>query len=298
MFRILGAGLLALALSGCATPGDRAWWRSFAGLQAEPAQFHFDWQISGDPSLAPLQAFDDGESVWLQYPAGQAVPALFEQVAAGERLLHPVREGDYLIVRRVPPRILLRGGHLQAVVRRSSSAVDDATAGSVGAASPAAAAARPAAIAAPLPPVAVPVAPPLIAAPAVEPPAVRPKPRQPVVRATPAPAAAIPAPAAFRFDVTPADENLRRALGRWARHAGWTFEAEHWSVDVDIPLAGSAAFGTTFVPAVRELLAATELGERPLQPCFYANQVLRVVPLAQRCDRTRASADAPTEAAR
>jgi hypothetical protein len=41
--------------------------------------------------------------------------------------------------------------------------------------------------------------------------------------------------------------------------------------------------------AVRHLLAATELSERPLQPCFYSNQVLRVVPYAQACDRTAGS---------
>jgi hypothetical protein len=36
------------------------------------------------------------------------------------------------------------------------------------------------------------------------------------------------------------------------------------------------------------LIEATELSDRPLQPCFYANQVLRVVPLAEACDRTLA----------
>lgn len=101
----------------------------------------------------------------------------------------------------------------------------------------------------------------------------------------PAPAV-LPPPVSVVFQVSPADENIRKALGRWARDAGWVFKAEHWAVDVDIPLAGSAVLGDEFRPAVRALLAATELGERPLQPCFYANRVLRVIPLAQRCDRT------------
>ncbi|WP_232462625.1 toxin co-regulated pilus biosynthesis Q family protein [Bordetella genomosp. 9] len=85
---------------------------------------------------------------------------------------------------------------------------------------------------------------------------------------------------------------MRRALSRWAGLAGWTFEPEHWAVDVDIPLSGSAAFSDDFKHSVRELLAATELGERPLQPCFYANQVLRVVPLSEACDRTALRAGA------
>src|SRR5690606_11130746 len=37
------------------------------------------------------------------------------------------------------------------------------------------------------------------------------------------------------FQVSPADGNVRRALGRWAHAAGWTFEADHWDVDAAIP---------------------------------------------------------------
>jgi hypothetical protein len=86
---------------------------------------------------------------------------------------------------------------------------------------------------------------------------------------------------------------LRLALSRWARNAGWTFEPEHWAVDADIPLAGSASFDLDFTAAVQDLVAATELADRPLQPCFYSNRVLRIVPYAQSCDRTAALRGAP-----
>jgi len=78
------------------------------------------------------------------------------------------------------------------------------------------------------------------------------------------------------------------ALSRWARTAGWTFEADHWAVDADIPIVGSATFHSGFELAVQDLVASTELADRPLQPCFYANRVLRIVPYAQSCDRTAA----------
>ncbi|RXN93491.1 hypothetical protein C7R54_04440 [Achromobacter aloeverae] len=94
----------------------------------------------------------------------------------------------------------------------------------------------------------------------------------------------------FRAEL--ADGNLRGVLARWASLAGWTFGPEHWDVDVDIPLVGAAGFGDDFKHAVRGLVGATEMAERPLQPCFYVNRVLRVVPLAQACDRS-----APREAA-
>lgn len=94
--------------------------------------------------------------------------------------------------------------------------------------------------------------------------------------------------AALEFDAALSDRNMRRVLERWARQVGWTFQPEHWTVDVDIPLVGAASFGADFRNAVRGLLAATELGERPLQPCFYSNRVLRVIAFSQACDRTAA----------
>ncbi|HEU0230569.1 MAG TPA: toxin co-regulated pilus biosynthesis Q family protein [Burkholderiaceae bacterium] len=89
------------------------------------------------------------------------------------------------------------------------------------------------------------------------------------------------------FEVGPADGNIRQTLNRWAQVAGWTFNVEHWAVNVDVPIVGSATFDSGFKPAVRALLASTELGDRPLRPCFYSNKVVRVVPYAQVCDRTR-----------
>src|SRR3546814_5795344 len=77
------------------------------------------------------------------------------------------------------------------------------------------------------------------------------------------------------YDVSPLDQNIRRALMRWADTAGWTFGAAHWTVDIDIPIVGSARFESGFKQAVQALLASTELGGSPLQACFYSNKVLR-----------------------
>jgi hypothetical protein len=88
------------------------------------------------------------------------------------------------------------------------------------------------------------------------------------------------------FSVSHTDLHLRQALTRWAGLSGWRFEPEHWAVDIDIPLSASAKFSEDFVSSVQALLASTELSDRPLQPCFYSNQVLRIVPVAEPCDRT------------
>jgi hypothetical protein len=88
------------------------------------------------------------------------------------------------------------------------------------------------------------------------------------------------------YAISSTDKNLRQALMRWSGLSGWTFQSDHWAVDVDIPLTATASFTDDFVGSVRALVEATELSERPLQPCFYANQVLRIVPITEVCDRT------------
>jgi len=40
---------------------------------------------------------------------------------------------------------------------------------------------------------------------------------------------------------------------------------------------------------VRGLLSSTDLTDFPVQPCFYSNNVLRVVTRAEVCDRMTAS---------
>lgn len=274
MFRILGVVTLAGVLGGCAQMPQWSWSKGFANLDFAPSAqtFNFDWQLSGDPQIAPLQVFDDGRRTWLQFTADQSPPALFRRTGGGDVLLKASRDGAYLVLDDVWPHVLVRGGHLVAHVRRVPRATQ-----------------------------ALPL---VLSVPQIEPesvyesrlespsePAVHPELEPEPYPLTP-PAMPTSAPQLVKgtheFSVSPDDGNLRLALVRWAGMAGWTFGPQHWAVDVDIPLAGAAQFGSAFKPAVRHLLAATELGDRPLQPCFYANQVLRIVPFAQRCDRSLA----------
>lgn len=235
-----------------------------SGRQARNAQFSFDWQLAGDPEIMPLQVFDDGVETWLQFAPEGAWPAVFQVSAHGWQPLSYRREPPYMVLDGVYEHLELRGGHLQGSVRRER-AVGQApaeavtvldTVGAVEAVVPAQAPERVAQPAEPplqlLAPEAVPGVGPLLMS---------------------------------HYAVSPADLTIRQALERWARTSGWMFSAEHWAVDVDIPLVGEASFDTDFKSAVRELLAATEMGDRPLQPCFYSNRVLRVVPHAQACDR-------------
>ncbi|SAI72116.1 lipoprotein [Bordetella ansorpii] len=299
MVRWMGLALL-LAAGGCAALADD-------GLNGPgPAgPYDFDWQLSGDAAVAPLQVFATPAQVWLQFGAGQEVPAIFAGTGQGDRLVAWRRQGPYVVIDGAWRALTMRGGRYVARAAR---------AGAMGAAgqggTPWAAAGAlpmesgPSAVAPALPAGAglpggiAGSAHPLAPAPLPDTPA-RAAMASPPGAAPPAsgqglPAAASRATSAAAFHAGPPDATLRSVLSKWAGSAGWTFQSQHWAVSVDIPLAGSAEFGTDFKQAVRALLGATELTDRPVQPCFYTNRVLRVVPYTQACDPSAASMGVPS----
>ncbi|HLU78196.1 MAG TPA: TcpQ domain-containing protein [Burkholderiaceae bacterium] len=287
-----------MLLSGCTGPhadlSFNAWqWPFAAGAQHSEGSdahggssgyraFSFEWALSGDPQIMPVQVFDDGERMWLQFGPEGAWPAVFD--ADGERLrpLSYRREPPYMVLDGVYTSLELRGGHLRGRVQSSRNAVhgeDEALLTDSGVPDGAGVAEAVA-----VPTVAQVAAVQIVAeASAMAVPALR-VPGTGPAPVTAAPASYLGAPL-YRYSVSPADQTIRQALERWAGVAGWSFSAEHWAVDVDIPLVGQASFDADFQASVRALLEATELGDRPLQPCFYSNRVLRVVPYAQPCDR-------------
>ncbi|WP_420226522.1 TrbG/VirB9 family P-type conjugative transfer protein [Pigmentiphaga litoralis] len=275
-----------------------------------PGLYDFAYRVSGDRRVAPVQVFDDGQSTFVQFKAGQTVPAIFRVGDDGEQLVPSTLRGGYVVLAGTAHEWIMRIGSVVSaaqyegdardgrgttVARGNALVVADDTAWSSSSAdSPGG---SPGLIsqgrgAAPLPAgtgpggrsgssdargvrtaaaggQAMPTRPAAVAAYAAH-----------TAYATPAPVRS-----SVAFDASSADPTMRAVLSRWAKLAGWSFDPQHWTVDVDIPLAGTASFGADFKSAVRELLAATELSTRPLQPCFYSNQVLRVVPLAEACNR-------------
>lgn len=113
------------------------------------------------------------------------------------------------------------------------------------------------------------------------------------------PAAAVAAGAAAGgspvFDVRLTDRSIREVLVRWSKSALWVHESVHWTLDSDFPVeaaADASQFTADYRTAVRRLLAGTENTERPAQPCFYSNGVMRVILKSQFCDRSSAAAAA------
>lgn len=276
-----------LALHGAA---DMACASALPASPEPTTAYDFAYRLSGDRRVAPVQVFDDGRTTWLQFQPGQTLPAVFVATSAetsGGQLASYTQQGPYLVLNGTANALVLRIG---AITARAEYTGSTPRAGLVNAAPgiPSQWADDPATPGPALRPVPAAGMPALPTASRLGP--------QAAMSAPPAPGPLAGTVAqesnVLEFDVSLTDRNMRTALGRWARQAGWTFHPEHWAADVDIPLSGVAAFGADFRHAVRTLLSSTELGERPLQPCFYSNRVLRVVPLTQACDRTVAPGSA------
>lgn len=286
-------GVAALSLLGGCAPWT---WPSAVPAAQRPAPsaasayFDFSWELSGDRQAAPLQVFDDGHRMWLQFSPSQGEPGLWRPAPEGDlRAVGYSRQGPYLVLDQVWPALVVQAQGRQASVRRAQARQELPEPVSQAPSNPAQIApAGPAPAATPQPAgTDVRVALSALAEPPVRgmQAAVADKPdaqKDPMPQLAPADEQA---PGAS-YSVDRADGHMRRTVARWAQQAGWVFQAEHWSVDVDIPVVGDAVFDMPFERAVQSLLAATELSDRPLQPCFYSNKVVRVVAFAQACDRT------------
>ncbi len=234
-------------IQGCGTVTFRAGDRSTDGL-SPAGSLDFGWKLSGNRLVAPLQVFSDAQRTWLHWHPNQSLPVVVAIGPEGEQVVPYRRQDPYTVIDGHWPKLSFRAGrHLAHAHKINAQGAVNLQADAT-AASPS------------LP----------VPSPAVQPH----PPAQPVKNHVPV------------FSVTPEDQHLRLALSRWSGLSGWRFQPEHWGVDVDIPLTAGASFTDDFVTSVQDLVASTELSDRPLQPCFYTNQVLRVVAASEPCDRT------------
>ena len=253
-----------LLLSGCMGAASRPWSSErTAGLSNPSGKLDFGWRLSGDRGVAPLQVFSDMSRIWLQWLPGQVLPVIVGVNAQGEQVVTYTRQEPYTVIDGDWSGLYFRGNGQQARARRLS-------AGSLVVQTPRSSVDSPSVVA---------------SAEGATPVQVD-RQEQAQQQTKEQPNAVASHTARPFYSVSHTDVHLRQALTRWARLSGWRFQAEHWAVDIDIPLSASASFSDDFVGSVQALMASTELADRPLQPCFYANQVLRIVPLAEPCDRT------------
>lgn len=290
---------LSFLLSACNTLSDWNLSSAFSNSNKDSKlasntsleQYNFDWQLSGERSIAPMQVFDDGNKTWLQFMPGQNTPAIFSvktdlnTLLVRESPVYFTRNSDYIILDGVWDQLVFRGGLLKAKAEKISNVTVSKDKK--------------------LDLLAINKTEQLDNTKSSEPKNNYAKPEKLAIKINPEPKNKLKHTELSQktethpvkltsdsfnkvkslFKVSPADSNIRLALQRWAKLADWTFMPEHWSVDVDIPISAQASFTSSFQESVQDLVGATEMAERPLQPCFYSNKVLRVIPYTQSCNR-------------
>lgn len=76
------------------------------------AEYNFSYQYTGEPAIAPIKVFDNGEFTYFQFPRKSAeIPAIFTVDSSGfESLVNFRSAGDYIIVERLAAQFTLRSG--------------------------------------------------------------------------------------------------------------------------------------------------------------------------------------------
>ena len=84
---------------------------------ADPSSLNFDWAPAGESDLFPARAYDDGEALFLTWPAGTPIPAILTTNADGDE--GPVNftvRGETVVLDTVPTQIILRSGKERATL--------------------------------------------------------------------------------------------------------------------------------------------------------------------------------------
>lgn len=86
----------------------------------DPAELNFAWAGTGDRKLLPARTYDDGNATFLQWHAGEPVPAILVKDYKGvEGPVNFTVRGDVIVVEGVPRELILRSGEDSATLVNS-----------------------------------------------------------------------------------------------------------------------------------------------------------------------------------
>ena len=85
-----------------------------------------------------------------------------------------------------------------------------------------------------------------------------------------------------KFEITSEDETLYLALRRWAVDSGYQLV---WDAGKDFPAKKTSYQVDHFEDAVAKVMGDTGRSSYPLHACSYTNNVVRILPVSQSCER-------------
>lgn len=95
--------------------------KDFTPAKVEADSWNFDYSYSGDKSLRPVRAFDDGAFTYLQFTKQNRTPAVFAVDDQGnESIVNYSMKGKYLVVESLGRQFTLRDGSLATCIFNNS----------------------------------------------------------------------------------------------------------------------------------------------------------------------------------
>jgi len=92
--------------------------------EPSPTSLNFDYAMSGDAALMPVEIFDDGHSTYLRMREGAETPAIFAlRDDDSEELVNSQQRGSMTVVDQTADRFVLRYGSQTAFVTRTGVAI-------------------------------------------------------------------------------------------------------------------------------------------------------------------------------
>ena len=85
-------------------------------------KLNFDYTMDGEAEWKPMQVFDDGKFTWIRLSKAQEMPAIFLKPENGPaELLNYNMRGQFIVVQRIVPRILMKSGEKEIVITNNKA---------------------------------------------------------------------------------------------------------------------------------------------------------------------------------
>ncbi|GAB2923960.1 hypothetical protein GCM10027093_74220 [Paraburkholderia jirisanensis] len=90
---------------------------------ATSAAYNFGWTVTGADQAKPMQVFDDGSKVFVQFVDMKHVPAIFAETPTGRVLLRWDMQFPYAVIGRPEQTLIFQSGSYEARAMRTASGV-------------------------------------------------------------------------------------------------------------------------------------------------------------------------------
>lgn len=91
-----------------------------SSASAAPGTFNFDWAIAGDADVKPVQVFDDGSKIYVQFGDLKKVPAIFSESSRGRVLLQWDAQPPYAVISAPADSLVFQLGGAEAKAQRTA----------------------------------------------------------------------------------------------------------------------------------------------------------------------------------